>query len=60
MWCQHSCSIWHSRLPLARAQAALGLAAAQREAAVGCVCDSQIRDAVQIIEMGFPVYNGVA
>lgn len=29
---------------------------AQRNGAVGCVCDSQIRDAVQIIEMGFPVY----
>jgi 4-hydroxy-4-methyl-2-oxoglutarate aldolase len=24
--------------------------------AVGCVCDSQIRDCVRIIEMGFPVY----
>ncbi|HXF63117.1 MAG TPA: RraA family protein [Caldilineaceae bacterium] len=29
---------------------------ALRNGAVGCVCDSQIRDAVQIIEMGFPVY----
>ncbi len=29
---------------------------ARRNGAVGCVCDSQIRDAVQIIEMGFPVY----
>lgn len=29
---------------------------AQRNGAVGCVCDSQIRDTVQIIEMGFPVY----
>lgn len=24
--------------------------------AAGCVCDSQIRDCVKIIEMGFPVY----
>lgn len=24
--------------------------------AVGCVCDSQVRDTVQIIDMGFPVY----
>ena len=24
--------------------------------AVGCVCDSQIRDCVRIIDMGFPVY----
>jgi regulator of RNase E activity RraA len=29
---------------------------ARRNGAVGCVCDSQIRDAVQIVEMGFPVY----
>lgn len=29
---------------------------AKRNGAVGCVCDSQIRDAVQIIDMGFPVY----
>ena len=29
---------------------------AQRNGAVGCVCDSQIRDCVRIIEMGFPVY----
>ena len=29
---------------------------AKRSGAVGCVCDSQIRDTVQIIEMGFPVY----
>ncbi len=29
---------------------------AMRNGAVGCVCDSQIRDTVQIIEMGFPVY----
>jgi regulator of RNase E activity RraA len=29
---------------------------ARRNGAVGCVCDSQIRDAVQIIDMGFPVY----
>jgi regulator of RNase E activity RraA len=29
---------------------------AQRNGAVGCVCDSQIRDCVQIIKMGFPVY----
>jgi regulator of RNase E activity RraA len=29
---------------------------AKRNGAVGCVCDSQVRDCVQIIEMGFPVY----
>ncbi|MCC9074984.1 RraA family protein [Litorilinea aerophila] len=29
---------------------------ARRNGAVGCVCDSQIRDAVKIIAMGFPVY----
>jgi regulator of RNase E activity RraA len=29
---------------------------AMRNGAVGCVCDSQIRDAVQIIEMNFPIY----
>ncbi len=29
---------------------------AKRNGAVGCVCDSQIRDAVMIIDMGFPVY----
>lgn len=29
---------------------------AKRNGAVGCVCDSQIRDCDRIIEMGFPVY----
>lgn len=29
---------------------------AKRNGAVGCVCDSQIRDCVRIIEMDFPVY----
>lgn len=29
---------------------------AKRNGAVGCVCDSQIRDTVKIIEMNFPVY----
>jgi regulator of RNase E activity RraA len=29
---------------------------AKRNGAVGCVCDSQIRDCNGIIEMGFPVY----
>ncbi|MFH1085370.1 MAG: RraA family protein [Chloroflexota bacterium] len=29
---------------------------AQRNGAVGCICDSQIRDCVKIIELGFPVY----
>jgi 4-hydroxy-4-methyl-2-oxoglutarate aldolase len=29
---------------------------AKRNGAVGCVCDSQIRDCTKIIEMGFPVY----
>lgn len=30
---------------------------ARRNGAAGCVCDSQIRDGVKIIEMGFPVYT---
>ncbi len=29
---------------------------ARRNGAVGCVCDSQIRDCVRILELGFPVY----
>lgn len=29
---------------------------AKRNGAVGCVCDSQVRDCVRIIEMEFPVY----
>jgi regulator of RNase E activity RraA len=29
---------------------------AMRKGVAGCVCDSQIRDCVRIIEMGFPVY----
>jgi len=29
---------------------------ARRNGAAGCVCDSQIRDCVKIINMGFPVY----
>ena len=29
---------------------------ARRNGAVGCVCDSQVRDCVKIIQMGFPVY----
>lgn len=29
---------------------------AKRNGAVGCVCDSQVRDANRIIDMGFPVY----
>jgi regulator of RNase E activity RraA len=29
---------------------------AKRNGAAGCVCDSQVRDCVRIIEMGFPVY----
>ena len=33
---------------------------ARRNGAVGCVCDSQIRDCVRIVEMGFPVfYTGI-
>ncbi len=31
-------------------------AAAMARGAVGCVCDSQIRDCLRIIDMGFPVY----
>ncbi len=30
---------------------------AKRNGAAGCVCDSQVRDVVRIIEMGFPVYT---
>jgi regulator of RNase E activity RraA len=34
---------------------------ARRNGAVGCVCDSQIRDCNRIIDMGFPVfYAGIA
>src|SRR5690348_9135517 len=29
---------------------------AKRNGAVGCVCDSQIRDCARIIDLGFPVY----
>lgn len=29
---------------------------ARLNGAVGCICDSQVRDCVRIIEMGFPVY----
>lgn len=29
---------------------------AKRKGVAGCVCDSQIRDCVKIIDMGFPVY----
>lgn len=29
---------------------------AKRNGAVGCICDSQIRDCVRIIDMNFPVY----
>ena len=29
---------------------------AKRKGAVGCVCDSQVRDCIKIIEMNFPVY----
>ena len=29
---------------------------AKKNGAVGCVCDSQIRDCVKIVAMGFPVY----
>ncbi len=29
---------------------------AKRNGAVGCVCDSQVRDTVRIMEMNFPVY----
>jgi regulator of RNase E activity RraA len=29
---------------------------AMRNGAAGCICDSQVRDCVRIIEMGFPVY----
>jgi 4-hydroxy-4-methyl-2-oxoglutarate aldolase len=30
--------------------------AAKYRGAVGCICDSQVRDCVKIVEMGFPVY----
>ena len=33
---------------------------AKRNGAVGCICDSQIRDCVRIMKMGFPVfYQGI-
>jgi regulator of RNase E activity RraA len=33
---------------------------AQRNGAVGCICDSQIRDCLRIMKMGFPVfYQGI-
>jgi 4-hydroxy-4-methyl-2-oxoglutarate aldolase len=31
--------------------------AAMRNGAVGCICDSSVRDCVKIIKMGFPVYH---
>lgn len=31
--------------------------AAMKRGAVGCVCDSRIRDCIKIIDMGFPVYH---
>lgn len=30
---------------------------AKRNGAVGCICDSSVRDCVRIIDMGFPVYT---
>ena len=30
---------------------------AMRNGAVGCICDSNVRDCVKIIKMGFPVYH---
>ncbi len=30
---------------------------ARRNGAAGCVCDSQIRDCLRIIQLGFPVYH---
>ncbi len=30
---------------------------AMRNGAVGCICDSNVRDCVKIIEMGFPVFH---
>jgi 4-hydroxy-4-methyl-2-oxoglutarate aldolase len=29
---------------------------AQKNGAVGCICDSQVRDCVKIVDLGFPVY----
>lgn len=29
---------------------------AKKNGAVGCICDSQVRDCVKIIELGFPIY----
>jgi len=39
--------MWWKKIPTA---------IAKRNGAVGTVCDSQVRDCVRIIEMGFPVY----
>ena len=30
---------------------------AKRSGAVGCICDSQVRDCLKIIDMNFPVYS---
>jgi len=29
---------------------------AKKNGAVGCICDSQVRDCIKIIELGFPIY----
>ena len=29
---------------------------AKKNGAVGCICDSQVRDCVKIVDLGFPVY----
>lgn len=29
---------------------------ARKNGAVGCICDSQVRDCIKIIELGFPIY----
>ena len=48
----HSCDFGGTNAPWGELMSTI----AKRNGAVGCVCDSQIRDCVRIIEMGFPVY----
>jgi 4-hydroxy-4-methyl-2-oxoglutarate aldolase len=48
----HSTDCGHTNAPWGELMSTV----AKRNGAVGCVCDSQIRDCTKIIEMGFPVY----
>lgn len=48
----HSTDSGHTNAPWGELMSTV----AKRNGAVGCVCDSQIRDCTKIIDMGFPVY----